>query len=195
MVDISINRIREVTSPARGYLFDVILPTIPGAVPPRVMATRVVSADIPEFGTETMEVHFMGHKKKIPGVTTFDGTWAVTLNEDLLGNVYNYLMKWKELYCDLVAGRISSDEAEYKRDVPVRLLDGKGGVIHEYLLHGVYPESVGKGTLNIGLNTFLAGILLVPYSIHLATNKTCVPSGYRNLGFIPTTQAPFEPLQ
>jgi hypothetical protein len=141
----NVGQARSVSSPALQYLWEVIVPSIPEAVPdaPRELSFRARTSNLPGRRVTATPSYFMGHAIIHPTRSEFDHTLEVMYEEGLNGIITQTLNSWFDVWRDEVAGS-GGGESAFRTDVFMRLLDHSNDVVLQYHLWEAFMQDMVK---------------------------------------------------
>lgn len=134
-------------SPARSFIFDVMIPRIPSAT------YRAQTAQIPSEGSTDMELFYQGHPVKFHGTVEYEHTWTATFVESENGEFIRGLSAWRQSIYDAETGN-SGVPADYKDNIVIKVLrSGDGRPWLTGTLYGAYPKQIEAMDLDRSANT------------------------------------------
>jgi len=136
---------------ARQNKYRVIF-TFPSAVSPETDLKTVdilaKSASAPQKEIGIIEVWNQGRKLPIPGDTTFDNTWEVTLYLDESHTIRLDMLKWQDAADNFYINKHSGNPSAVMTDLRVEQLDSAGKTTAVYTIHNCFPSTIGEVTFD-----------------------------------------------
>ena len=135
----------NLASPAKTYLWDVVIPNPPyGSA--ETFSLRCQSSSIPERSLSAIKVEYKQTAGvKYPGKVKFPQSWALTFIEGEDRAIFTALNAWIN---SIVNAKTGIGTLVTKTDVYLKLLNTDGEEALSLRLIGVYPESLGEVSLN-----------------------------------------------
>ena len=152
----NIAQVRALATPAKSYLWEFILPSVPGAAGavPDAMTFRARATSWPARGVTTADSNFKGHTIKHPSKNNFTRTLQVTFEEGMNGVVIKAIRDWLNLWLDERDGS-GNDESEVVVDAFVRLLNHSNEVVLQGHIYGLFVENMPDVPLDYASNEIL----------------------------------------
>lgn len=134
--------VRGISAPAKVYLWEMVIPQIPGAVAAasRELTLRARDAVIPGFTTMTQKSYFKGAPLKHPSRRDFPGTFALKLEESVNADVMRIIDAWNQLWHNDDTGE-GQGESGFLVPAFLRQLDHAKQVVVSFKFRDVFPES------------------------------------------------------
>lgn len=144
----SVAQARSLTDPLLQFLWEILIPKVPGAVGNAAynLSLRARQASIPGMSVEKTLTFFKGHPIQRLGRRMYPHTITFLLEEGLDLTVLNALVAWFNNYRNEETGK-GSGESAAKVDGFVRLLNIQDTVIAKIHMHGFVVESLPDTTL------------------------------------------------
>jgi hypothetical protein len=130
---------------ARSTLFQVIITNPVNGEGDKDFPFRVTATDAPPYTLNEIAIPAMGRHFYVPGHRTME-VWNTTILEDEDMKVRNALEEWSnKINGDMTNKRDPSvaSSSSYKTDAHVMQYNKSMEVIRTYILHGVWPVSIG----------------------------------------------------
>jgi len=145
----TIAQVRALSAPAKVYLWELVVPEVPGSGvdSARNLTLRSRTAVIPGITNLTAKSHFKGHPIKHPSRRDFPGTMAFRFEEGMDISIQNAINGWNQLWQNDQSG-VGEGEAEFLVDVFLRQLNHNKQVIASYKVFQFFPEIVPDVALN-----------------------------------------------
>ena len=139
----NIGQVRALGTPAKQYLWEFVVPAIPGAVgaAAQSFSFRARSSAWPGRAITKSITHFKGHEILHPGKNKFPHIFPVTFEEGMNGIVVASLVNWFNLWLNEKDGS-SVGEKAVKVDAMIRLLDHQQQVVLEGHIFGFFLEDL-----------------------------------------------------
>ena len=132
----------NLSNPARTYMWEVLIPQMPGGGSSEDLELRGASASIPGRSVGAISIPFKGTAgMKVPGKNKMDQTWKVTFREATDSKVFDALNAWQEYILSAKTGTGSLDPA-VKTTLYLNLLNLEGETWSQIKLHGCYVEAI-----------------------------------------------------
>ena len=87
-------------------------------------------------------IPFRGRQLYVAGERTFD-VWTTSVFNDTDFGVRREVERWMNGINDLVNNTGATNPADYRVDMIVQQLDRDDTILHQYVLEGCYPQSLG----------------------------------------------------
>lgn len=102
------------------------------------------SASAPAMSIGVVEVSIQGRKLRLPGETSYEGSWTCEfyLNED--HKIRRDLIQWMKATDNFQRNTHSGNPAELLVALKIEQLDSAQNPVVTYTLHGCFPTSVGE---------------------------------------------------
>lgn len=148
--------IKSVKEPLRIYNFLVELPSEFGNSDK--LKYQVLSVELPAFiGFDVEEVMYApGFSVRFPAKFRCEDVVKISFWEDEELSVWLYFMKWRDRVVDMNEDSVYfmnyNLRREYVRDVYVRVLDVRGGIIRSVRVIEAFPSSVSSLSFRYGEN-------------------------------------------
>jgi len=151
MANMSVDSLRNnLTNPQRGYLWEVIFPSIPGGGDSDALTIRAQSAAIPSRSVGEIKIPFkQSAGVKYAGKLSYTQTMALTFAEGEDKKVHTAIYAWKQKIVNDYSNVGDGDEA-IKADFYLNLLSTKGEITRTIKLVGAFPQEVGEISLDQG---------------------------------------------
>ena len=131
---------------ARANQFTVILPPPVGQVTAAINTEQFAflcrSASLPGQTLAEIAIPFRGRTLYVAGERTFE-VWTTTVFNDTDFGVRREVERWMNGINDLVNNTGATNPADYRVDMIVQQLDRDDTILHQYVLEGCYPQSLG----------------------------------------------------
>lgn len=151
MANMNVNSLKaNLTNPARGYLWEVVFPTIiGGAGDTDTLLLRATSTVKPGRGVGEIKVPFKQTAGiKYPGKLTFPQTWKCTFIEGTDRKIFDAIHAWQQKIVNDTDGT-GSVAADLKTDILLNLIDNEGTVFEKVKLIGCYIQDVPDVALDM----------------------------------------------
>lgn len=145
----NIVQVRALTTPAKPYLWEFIIPQVPASAGP-VAETLTFRARItawPARGVSTAFRHFKGHRTKHPTKNNFTNEISVTFEEGMDGIIIQTLRNWFNAWLSEQDGS-SQGESAVKVDALVRILNHDQTVVLQGHLFGFFVQNMPEAALS-----------------------------------------------
>lgn len=144
----NIAQVRALTTPAKQYLWEFIIPLVPAAAgaASENLAFRARSTVWPGRQITKAISHFKGHRIGHPGKNQFPMTMPVTFEEGMDASVLQAIIGWFNAWLNEKDGS-SQGESAVKVDAIIRLLNHSQAVIAQGHMFGFYVENMSDNPL------------------------------------------------
>jgi len=133
---------KDISNPAKVYLWDVVLSSIVGGGNRDHLEIRAQSTAIPGRSVGEILVPFKGTAGiKFPGKLTMTHTWPAVFIEGNDQEVFDAIYGWMQSIQNARTG-IGGPDSIIKADIYLRLLDQQDNVTKKFKLVGCYPQAV-----------------------------------------------------
>lgn len=148
-MSMSIDALRNnLTNPARVYMWDVVIPNLPGGGNEDTIEIRGFSSAIPGRAVGEILLPFKGTAgMKVPGKLDLTHTWAVTFRESTDKKTFEALHAWQEAIIGVKTG-IGGPDPMVKADLYLRCLDLNGSPWLKIKLVGCYVQGIDEVPLS-----------------------------------------------
>jgi len=138
----------DLTNPARAYLWDIVIPNIPGGGDAESLEIRAFSTSIPGRGLGGIKLAYKGGPgMKVPGKITMSQSWPVVIREGTDKKVFEALNSWQETISGVKTG-IGTLDPLLKANLYLKCLDPPGSTWLKIQMVGCYPEDVAEVPLS-----------------------------------------------
>lgn len=145
----TIAQVRALSAPAKVYLWELVVPEVPGSGgdAARNLSLRSRNAVIPGITNLTAKSYFKGQiVKKHPTRREFPGTMVFKFEEGLDASIANAINGWNQLWLNDQTG-VGEGQAAFLVNVFLRQLDHSKNVIASYKVFDFFPEIVPEVAL------------------------------------------------
>jgi hypothetical protein len=145
MPGFSVNALKSnISSLARGYLFNCVFNFAPVPIMggENKTAYLVRSTSLPESVIEPLVIPWQGMEAKYAQTHTY-AEWECAFNVDGDADIIKNMQLWSRLIHD-PATNLHGSPSLYQGEVMLELLNGSGNAIVTYMLHDVWPSTVGS---------------------------------------------------
>lgn len=159
MAATNIAQVRALTTPAKPYLWEFIIPRVPAAVGAvaEALTFRARVAAWPARAVTEAFTHFKGHKIKRPSKNSFEQTLNVTFEEGMDGVVITALRNWFNAWMNEKTG-VGQGESAVVVDAIVRILDHDESVVLQGHMFGFFVQNMPAVLLSYEAD----GLLQIP---------------------------------
>ncbi len=155
----NIAQVRALTTPAKQYLWEFIIPQVPGSggAVPQALSFRARVSAWPGRGVGTAISNFKGHKIKHPTRNNFPQTMPATFEEGMDGVVLQMVRNWFNAWLNERDGS-SQGENAVKVDAIIRILNHSDQVVLQGHMYGFFIENMP----DVGLDYSADALLQIP---------------------------------
>ena len=149
MVEMSVDSLKaNLTNPARAYLWEVIIPTIPAGGDADSIMLRAQSATKPGKSVGAIHVPFkQSGGLQFHGKLTYTHTWECTFIEGEDKKIFTAINGWlQKIVHDY--NNVGDGDLAIKSDIYLNLLTTAGEVYQSIKLIGCFPQEVGEVPLS-----------------------------------------------
>lgn len=138
----TIDEIRNLAEPLKGYQFKIIISDPPGAgASSDILQFRCTAAAVPGKDIEETLVPLDGFNVKYAGRSIPVGAWTTTFIEGTDLSVVERVFTWSELAHDQRSG-VNGESADYKRVARMELLNNAKETVRTRRIIGIWPQSI-----------------------------------------------------
>lgn len=139
----NIAQVRALTTPAKQYLWEFIIPRVPASAgaAAEALTFRARVAAWPARGVTTATTNFKGHKIRRPSKNNFTQTLSVTFEEGMDGVVISTLRNWFNAWLSEKTG-VGQGEDAVMVDAYVRVLNHDESVVLQGHIYGFFVENM-----------------------------------------------------
>lgn len=138
----TIDEIRNLSEPLKGYQFKIIIADPPGAgASSDILQFRCTATVLPGKDIEETLVNLGGYNVKYAGRSIPTGLWSTTFIEGTDLSVVERLFTWGEIAHDMRTG-VNGESSDYKRVARVELLNNAKETVKVRRVIGIWPQSV-----------------------------------------------------
>lgn len=161
--ELSIDAIKSnLTDPLRTYLWEMMIPNVPGGGDVDAVRLRCVSSAIPNVASEEIVVDWRAMRFRIAGKLNYSHTITMTFLESADRKILDAFYNWRKLVTNPETGA-GVAPSEYKTDIYISLLNTKGEEVVKIKLMGCYPQEMGEIALDMATNEIIRPTVTFSY--------------------------------
>jgi len=113
---------------------------------PQNLNIRAYTVDLPRWNVNPIQIDIRGHRFFIPGDKEFDSTITLQLHETTDAVVLEFFRAWAEaIYATNTGAKGNPAWTQLKGDIQMVLLDRQLNPKWEYMVYGVWVQSIDLG--------------------------------------------------
>jgi hypothetical protein len=167
MANMTVDSLKNnLTNPQRVYLWELIIPQVPGGGDSGTLTIRAQSTSIPAESIEEIKIPFKQTAGvKYAGKAAFPQTWSVTFIEGEDRAISMALKAWKRKVVDARTGLGAGDES-YKGNMFLNLLSTKGLITRTIKMEGCYVQDIAEVALDMAATDAVRQAATFSYDLH-----------------------------
>jgi hypothetical protein len=164
----TIEEIRNLAEPLKGYQFKVTIANAPGGAGASVEELQFLcqSTVLPGRTVDQVVTSLGGHDVSDPGRSPGPKTWAVTFAETTTAAIVQRVEAWQRLCYDPESG-VNGSRADIKRNARIELLNNAKEVVLSRQIVGIWPQDIADMAMDYSSSEVVTLDVTWSYDYHI----------------------------
>jgi hypothetical protein len=159
-------------NPARAYLWEMVIPTIPGSGNVDALRTRCETSSIPGHSNPNIHIPYKGTGGfEVPGRLTFPHAITLSFLEGEDGAIFQAIYNWRNLITGVTSG-VGVPDMTLKADIYLKLITKADTDWMSIKLVGAYPNDRADVALNYGADEVIRIPVTFSYDFWVPESST-----------------------